>query len=133
MGVVLRLHIAADEAGVIRAARASRAFAARCELAERHADRLALVLEEWLGNVVEHGGAAPGSRIVIRLDRPDSRVRLVVSDAGVAFDPRTGRFQGPNLRRGGGVGLELVRGWAEILDYRRSRARNRVVLAVRAP
>ncbi|HEY0648488.1 ATP-binding protein [Phenylobacterium sp.] len=129
----MRLRIVADKQGVIRAAKAARAFAARCELAERHADRLALVLEEWLGNVVEHGGAAPGSRIVIRLDRPDARVRLTMSDAGAAFDPRAAAFQGPNLQRGGGVGLELVRAWAEILDYRRRRARNRVVLAVGAP
>jgi serine/threonine-protein kinase RsbW len=127
------MRIVADEEGVIRAAKAARAFAVRCELAERHADRLALVLEEWLGNVVEHGGAPRGSRIVIRLDRPDSRVRLTVSDAGVAFDPRAAAFQGPNLQRGGGVGLELVRAWAEILDYRRRRARNRVVLVVGAP
>lgn len=129
----MRLRIAADEAGVIRAARAARDFAARCQLAERHADRLALVLQEWLDNVVEHGGAAAGSRIVIRLDRPDTRVRLRVSDAGQAFDPRAAAFHGPNLQRGGGAGLEIVRTWAEILDYRRSRARNRVVLLVGAP
>lgn len=123
----------ADQAGVVRAVRAARGFAVDCALAERHADRLAVVLEEWLSNLVEHGRTAPGSRVAIRLDRAGALVRLTVSDAGIAFDPRAVAFQGPNRERGGGAGLELVRAWAEIVDYRRSRARNRVVLAVADP
>ena len=41
-------------------------------------------------------------------------------------------FEGPNPDRGGGAGLELVRAWSQIADYRRRRGRNRVVLVVAA-
>jgi anti-sigma regulatory factor (Ser/Thr protein kinase) len=70
---------------------------------------------------------------MLRLERADGRARLAVSDAGAAFDPRAPSFEGPNLERGGGAGLELVRAWAELADYRRRRGRNRVVLLVAAP
>lgn len=125
--------MAADDAGVLRAVRAARAFAVACALAERHADRLAMVVEEWISNVAEHGAAPPASRVTVRLERAVGHVRLTLSDAGCAFDPRGAPFEGPNAARGGGAGLELLRAWAEIADYRRARARNRVVLLVSAP
>jgi anti-sigma regulatory factor (Ser/Thr protein kinase) len=130
---VTRLSVAADDAGVLRAVRAVRAFAAGCALAERHADRLAVVVEEWVSNVAEHGAPPRASRVTIRLECAGAQVRLTLSDAGCAFDPRGAGFEGPNVERGGGAGLELVRAWAEIADYRRTRARNRVVLLVATP
>lgn len=54
-------------------------------------------------------------------------VRLIVGDAGTAFDPRRIMFEGPNLTRGGGAGLALIQTWRRIADYRRQRGRNRVV------
>ena len=129
----MRLRVAVDDGGVLRAVRAARAFAAACALAERHADRLAVVVEEWISNVAEHGAAPAASRVAVRLEQAGGHVRLTLSDAGCAFDPRGVAFDGPNPARGGGAGLELVRAWAEIADYRRTRARNRVVLLVSAP
>ena len=91
---------------MVRAIRAARRFAAGCGVAEAAVDRLCLVVDEWLTNVVEHG-------------RP--------------FDPRAAAaFEGPNPDRGGGAGLELVRAWSQIADYRRRRGRNRLVLVMAA-
>jgi len=59
-------------------------------------------------------------------------VRMSFSDAGVPFDPRRAPDEGPNLERGGGAGLALIRGWSEIEDYRRRRGRNRLVLRSRS-
>lgn len=126
------VRVAATAAGAIRALRAVRAFAGRCALSDDHASRLALVVDEWLANAIEHGRPAAATHLVLILTRDASCVRLVVSDAGVAFDPRTAVFEGPDLERGGGVGLELVRAWAEIEAYRRHRGRNRVTLRVPA-
>jgi len=131
MRVVVRAP--ADEAGVVRAIRAARAFAAQCALEPTTTDRLCVVVEEWLSNVIEHGEPAPGSRLVMRIDRSAAGLRLTVTDAGQPFDPRAApAFEGPNTRRGGGAGLEIVRAWAQIADYRWTRGRNRVVLVVAA-
>lgn len=126
------MRVAATPAGVIRAIAAVRAFAGGCALSDAATNRLALVVDEWLANAVEHGRPAPASRLVLRLDRDAACVRLVVTDAGAAFDPRAAVSDGPNLERGGGVGLELVRAWAEIEDYRRRRGRNRIALRISA-
>lgn len=125
------VRTSADEAGVVRAIRAARAFAAGCALGETAADRLCIVVEEWLSNVIEHGEPAPRSRLVMRLARDAAGLIVTFTDAGQPFDPRaTPAFEGPNPHRGGGAGLEIVRAWAQIADYRRSSGRNRVVLVV---
>lgn len=127
------VQASADEAGVVRAIRAARAFAAACALGETVADRLCIVVEEWLSNVVEHGEPPPASRLIMRVQHDAAGLTLIFTDAGQPFDPRTTpAFEGPNLERGGGAGLELVRAWAEIAHYRHRRGRNRVVLVVRA-
>lgn len=126
-----RVSLPASETGLVLAIRAARAFAAQCGLEATAADRLCVVVEEWLSNVVEHGEPAPGSRLMMRLERDEGGLRATFTDAGQAFDPRhTPAFEGPNTERGGGAGLELVRAWADIADYRYTRGRNRLVLRV---
>jgi serine/threonine-protein kinase RsbW len=121
----------ADEAGVVRAIRAARAFATERALAATAADRLCVVVEEWLSNVIEHGEPPPGSRLVMRIQQGAGGLTLTFSDAGHPFDPRaTPAFEGPNLDRGGGAGLELVRAWSQIAGYRYRGGRNRLVLRV---
>lgn len=110
-----------------RALALARAFAEQAALEAQAADSLALIVEEWLSNVVEHGEAPPTARIVLRLQRAPRRVHVVVTDAGRPFDPRTVVFQGPNPERGGGAGLALIQAWCRIADYRRRRGRNRLV------
>lgn len=111
-----------------RAIAFARRFAETSGLPADNADRLAVIVEEWAANIVEHSGAPAGSRIVLRLERVGEGVRITVSDAGVAFDPRTVTDQGPNLERGGGAGIALIRAWCEIEAYRRRAGRNRLVL-----
>lgn len=105
----------------------ARAFAEAARLDARAADSLAIIVEEWLVNVIEHGGAAPSARIVLRFGRRPDCVRVLVTDAGRPFDPRAVTFEGPNLARGGGAGLTLIQAWCRIADYRRRRGRNRLV------
>lgn len=103
-------------------------FAGRETVGDDTADKLAIVVEEWLVNVVEHGAVQPGSRIAMRLERGQDLLRLTFSDAGQPFDPREVVFEGPNMERGGGAGLALIQAWCRIADYRRRAGRNRVVL-----
>jgi anti-sigma regulatory factor (Ser/Thr protein kinase) len=126
-------RLAMGAGAVARAIAAWRRFAEAHALSADSADRLAVVVEEWTANIVEHGGAAAGSRIVLRLHRAgDGGVRLTFTDAGVAFDPRTASDEGPNLERGGGAGIALIRSWCEIESYRRRGGRNRLVLRSRS-
>jgi anti-sigma regulatory factor (Ser/Thr protein kinase) len=92
--------------------------------------RLALVVEEWVANVVEHGGPPAGSRIVLSLRLQGEVVRLAMSDAGRPFDPQTAAFDGPNLDRGGGAGLALIASHGRIVQYARRAGRNRLVLEI---
>ncbi len=112
---------------VTRALALSRAFAVAARLDRDGAERLALVVEEWLNNVLDYGQVSPSARIAIRLQRQDRLLRLTISDPGRAFDPRAVSFEGPNLDRGGGAGLALIKAWCRIAGYRRARGRNRLV------
>ena len=115
-----------------RALAVVRRFSRAEALPEDTADRLAVVVEEWIANIVEHGRPLAGSLIGFRLQMTGEGVRMVFTDAGIAFDPRTAVYAGPNLERGGGAGLALIRSWAEIEDYRRRGGRNRLVLRSRS-
>jgi serine/threonine-protein kinase RsbW len=110
----------------------ARRFAETARLSQDAADQLVVIVEEWAANIVEHSGAAPTSLIALRLETAGEAVRIAFTDAGVAFDPRTAEDGGPNLDRGGGAGIALIRSWCEIEAYERRRGRNRLVLRSRS-
>ena len=117
-----------DGQGVRRGLAVAMLFAGDAALGDEATDKLVIVVEEWLINVLEHGGAAAGSRIVLRLQRLEQAVRVTISDAGGFFDPRQVEFEGPNRMRGGGAGLALIKAWSRIDAYTRRAGRNRLVL-----
>jgi serine/threonine-protein kinase RsbW len=121
-------RLAAERGAVSCALEAARRFATGAGLERDAAERLAIIVEEWTANLVEHGALPAGRRIVLRLERLGDLIRLTVTDPGRPFDPRDAAFEGPNLERGGGAGLELIRAWSRIADYRRRAGRNRLVL-----
>jgi anti-sigma regulatory factor (Ser/Thr protein kinase) len=102
-------------------------FARRAGLADGDAANLAVVVEEWVANVIEHGGPQ-AARISVRLRRDQSLVSLSFSDAGRPFDPRTAAFAGPNPQRGGGAGLAMIASLTRMVAYERRSGRNRMRL-----
>jgi anti-sigma regulatory factor (Ser/Thr protein kinase) len=108
--------------------RLARRFAGRAGLKPMQGDHLAMVVEEWVANIVEHGGPQGRARIVVRLRCCEASVRLSVSDAGRPFDPRTAAFAGPNPWRGGGAGLALIASLCRIARYARRAGRNHLDL-----
>jgi serine/threonine-protein kinase RsbW len=124
------VRLPARPGAVIRAIAAVRLYAETLSLADEAADRLALIAEEWVINILDHSGAAPQSRIVLMLAQPGGRPRLTVSDAGRPFDPCAVEDFGPNLERGGGAGIALIRTWCEMTYVRRG-GRNRLALDLR--
>jgi anti-sigma regulatory factor (Ser/Thr protein kinase) len=125
-------RLAMGGGAVARAIAFARRFAEAGGFSADSADRLAVVVEEWAANIVEHSGAAAGSLIVLRLERAGQGARATFTDAGMAFDPRSVKDDGPNLERGGGAGIALIRSWCEIEAYRRRAGRNRLVLRSRS-
>ena len=108
-------------------------FAGDAAIGDAATDKLVIVVEEWLINVLEHGGAAANSRIVLRLQQLENALRITISDAGNHFDPREVEYAGPNMVRGGGAGLALIKAWSRIVAYTRRAGRNRLVLEMPAP
>jgi serine/threonine-protein kinase RsbW len=89
-------------------------------------------MEEWVANVVEHGGPQEGGRIILRLSLEGDVVRLSASDVGRPFDPRAATFTGPNAERGGGAGLAMIASFCRITSYARRAGRNRLILELPA-
>lgn len=116
-----------DAAAVSRALKLAKAFSEQVGFGPTAANHLAMVIEEWVANIVEHGG--PQTRaIVIRLSVSKAAVHLAISDGGRAFDPRAARFSGPNHDRGGGAGLAMILSLCRITSYSRRAGRNRLLL-----
>ncbi len=78
---------------------------------------LAVVVEELVSNVIEHG-AAGDTPIAMALALDDAGVRLSLVDGGHFFDPRQA-IRKPVPERGGGAGIALVLAWTRIIDYAR--------------
>lgn len=94
--------------------------------------RLAIVVEELIANIVEHGRMPATDRIAVSLALAETAIRIEVDDSGQFHDPRTiDENEDLPPDRGGGAGLRLVRAWSTILAYDRVDGRNRLFLEIR--
>lgn len=94
-----------------------------------------LVLEEVLTNVIRHAFRDHGQhRIDIELAVGPDAVVLAFADDGEPFDPRAfPQRRAPSSieeAEAGGLGLVLVRGVAQAIDYERRNDRNHLVIRV---
>jgi anti-sigma regulatory factor (Ser/Thr protein kinase) len=127
-------HRAGDDlSGVLRPALVEvHEFAARILLDAAMTRRLAIVAEELLINLLEHGAELASGRdlnVSLRMDEAADGLALSLEDDGVPFDPRAvGPFDLPNPERGGGVGLALVKAFAQIEGYASKDGLNRLTL-----
>lgn len=95
----MHARLAAGQGAVAAALTVVRAFVERAGLDRDAAERLAIIVEEWVANVAEHGEPPAASRIGLRLACGESLIRITMTDAGRIFDPRTAAFGGPNVDR----------------------------------
>lgn len=107
-------------------------FSTTNALTPQQRTKLAILAEEAVTNLYDHGAVGPGFAGSLTLARDAQAVRLVLCDSGHPFDPREeDEIDMPNLERGGGVGLAMIRAWAEIIDYRSENGVNRLDLKLR--
>lgn len=104
---------------------ATQQFVDQCALEPGHAARLAIVVEELVMNLVEHGGIGEDGLIELAMTHDGEVIHIVLSDTGPAFDPRGGASPDAEIpERGGGAGIDLVLAWTEVLDYETHTGRN---------
>lgn len=106
----------------------ARSFGETHGLAPQDAARLAVVVEELVMNLFDHGGVTGGAGVLLGIVREAGGVRMLLVDPGSPFDPRSCAVEAAIPDRGGGAGLALVRAWAEIVDYRSGEGVNRLEL-----
>jgi anti-sigma regulatory factor (Ser/Thr protein kinase) len=101
--------------------------------------RLDLCLNEALANVVAHGGdAALGCPVSLRLELSvedqTHRASVTVQDGGTAFDATAEQLKPRPLTLAeaepGGLGLLMMREFADVLSYRRNAGQNELTFSV---
>lgn len=90
--------------------------------------RLVIIVEELVTNLVEHGEIAEDELIELVLTQEDGAIGIALSDTGIAYDPRADDADADIPERGGGAGIDLIKAWAEIVDYESRNGRNRLLL-----
>ena len=119
-------------AASLAALAAAEDFASEAGLDARRGARLAVVVEELVSNAIRHGAANGAIAIDLTLTADEGEIALLLIDDGVAFDPTADRnFSGPDAESGGGVGLALVKAWANAFRYTRDGGRNLIELRLR--
>ncbi len=105
-------------------------FAYGYGLSRRDRDRLCVVAEELVTNVVNHGRAASDSKISYSFEADADAVRISIIDRGAPFDPRQGRPapSSPRRAREGGWGWPMILSWCRVEDYRREEDQNHLLL-----
>lgn len=96
--------------------------------------RLAVIAEELVSNLIEHGPKGRDITFGLELASDAAGLYLALEDDSEAFDPRAAPPPDmPDPVRGGGVGLALVRAWTDIVSYESTGGRNRLVIRFRPP
>jgi anti-sigma regulatory factor (Ser/Thr protein kinase) len=109
---------------------AARDFAQGADVNEDDAARLAIIVEELVTNLYDHGGLTPKDTFEIRLSaRPDDLI-FVLMAPGTPFDPRQPAASPAADSRGGGAGLKLLRAWSGQIDHQYVAGRNEVAVVL---
>lgn len=98
--------------------------------------QLQVALDEILSNVIKYAWSdGEPHRFRVRIDPREFGIEVVVTDDGLAFDPRAQPPPGPaggRRPRPGGVGIQMVRQLVDGFDYARIGDLNRVTLTKRS-
>lgn len=133
----LRLSVPVSRAAVEPARQAIERHLAPLELSARDQYRLDLVLEEILMNAVMHafGDSPQGHVVEVSVEAGADRIVLGFEDDGVAFDPTRAPARAPatalDSAEPGGLGVPMLRRFADDLAYRREGGRNHLTVTLR--
>jgi anti-sigma regulatory factor (Ser/Thr protein kinase) len=132
----LTLRLANRLAEIPRSANLVDAFCARQGVASSVGFAINVSLEELLGNTIAYGyGDDREHEIVVRIWREDAELVIDIVDDARPFDPTTVAAPDLNLpleeRPIGGLGIQLVRGMMDSVEYRHDGMQNHIRLRKR--
>ncbi len=107
---------------------AARRFASSQHLNADDLARLCIVVEELVANLYDHGGLTEQDEVELRFASEPDGIRVTIVDPGTPFDPWAAPRKIGRPERGGGVGIDIVRTWAQFVSYRSSADGNRLEL-----
>ena len=97
--------------------------------------RVRLILEEFVSNLIDHANGSVSNRIDVRIEFDPSQVILELEDDSTQFDPSTAPAfdkTKPLEERGPrGMGIHLMRTFAEDMAYNRIGGRNHLKVVIR--
>ncbi len=100
---------------------------------ERAVFRARLCVAELAANAFEHGGSKPGDHVVVTLRHVGDGIEIEFLDCCKPFDPTTTTAAvKPQPSEVGGLGLVLVRAYADELSYSHDDTYNRVRLKIKS-
>lgn len=96
-----------------------------------------LAIEEMITNILKFGYDDTATHeILLRVEILPKRLLVVIEDDGHEFNPLNASAPGVNLpadqRQPGGLGIYLVRQFAEEMRYERHDGRNRLTIVIRS-
>jgi serine phosphatase RsbU (regulator of sigma subunit)/anti-sigma regulatory factor (Ser/Thr protein kinase) len=128
-------HPSPDAAGVAQASIWLRALCEQSGLSSNLVERADLCLSELLANIAEHVGAAAGA-VCVRLDLIADGLQFRVEDHGPPFDPlayeTAARPHSLATARIGGLGIHLVRSFADETRHERANDGNHIHVVLRS-
>jgi anti-sigma regulatory factor (Ser/Thr protein kinase) len=130
----LVVHLANSLSAIEDGRLALLSYLAPFRLDDRIINRLEIVLEELVSNVVRHNAAA--TAVTVEAAYRDGTIKLTIEDNGAAFDPfeltTPSRFTTLEDAKLGGLGVPLVRRLTERLHYERISGCNRTSAVIAA-
>jgi len=111
-----------------RAASEARRFGEEHGFGSDETARLCVVVEELVANLYDHGGLNERDEIELTLASDELAILIVIADRGRPFDPRSAPQSTERPERGGGAGIDIVRAWAQFIDYSATADGNRLEL-----
>ena len=109
-------HLQGKDA-VTQASTAARVFGEAQWLTEDECARLCIIIEELVANLYDHGGLSDTDMVELSFASEPGGIRIVIVDPGAPFDPRSAPTESNRPDRGGGAGIDIVRAWAQFVDY----------------
>ena len=102
---------------VSKASDAARTFGEAQWLTNDEMARLCIIVEELVANLYDHGGLTKVDKVELSLGSEPDGIRITIADSGKPFDPRSAPTKRQRPERGGGVGIDIVRSWAQVIAY----------------
>lgn len=97
-------------------------------MSEDELARLCIIVEELVANLYDHGGLSEVHEVKLSLESEPGGIRIIITDPAAPFDPRSSPTASRHAERGGGVGIDIVRAWAEFVAYSTTAEGNRLEL-----